>query len=104
MRDMVAQHLFLDLAQGGAHRADLRHDVDAVAITLDHARKAAHLAFDPFQPPERCSLGFCSHGLKYTPRGYKFQVCHTLTIIRTPKPHIITAPRRRGRCSIPSAA
>ena len=34
MGDVVLQNLFLDPAQRGAHRRDLRHDVDAVAILL----------------------------------------------------------------------
>ena len=33
-------------AQRGAHRGDLRHDVDAIALVLDHAGEPAHLAFD----------------------------------------------------------
>ena len=46
MGDMIAQDLFLDPAQRSAHRADLGDDVDAVALVLDHAGEAAHLALD----------------------------------------------------------
>ena len=34
-----------DLVEGGLDRADLREDVDAVAVLLDHAFHAANLAF-----------------------------------------------------------
>ena len=50
MRDVVAQDFLLDAAQRRAHRADLRDDVDAVAVVLDHAREAAHLALDAVEP------------------------------------------------------
>src|SRR5262245_61633041 len=69
MPDMVAQHLLLDLAQRGTHRADLGHDVDAVAILIDHAREPADLAFDPFQAFQRRGLGLLSHTSYIPPRG-----------------------------------
>jgi len=50
MRDVVAQDFFLDTAQRRAYRADLRHDVDAITVVLDHAGEPAHLAFDTAQP------------------------------------------------------
>ena len=56
MRHVIAQDFLLDPAQRRAHRADLRHDVDAVAVVLDHAGKPAHLAFDALQPLEGCRL------------------------------------------------
>ena len=40
MADVVAQDLLLDPPQRGAHRRNLRDDVDAVAVLLDHARRA----------------------------------------------------------------
>jgi hypothetical protein len=46
MRDVIPQDFFLGAAQGGTHRRDLRDDVDAVAILVDHARQAANLTFD----------------------------------------------------------
>ena len=36
---------------------ELGHDVDAIAVVLDHAREAAHLAFDAFQALEHRGLG-----------------------------------------------
>ena len=50
MRDMIAQHLFLDPPQRCTGGGDLRDDVDAIAIVFHHARETANLAFDPFQP------------------------------------------------------
>src|SRR5437763_13952359 len=47
MGDVVLQNLFLDPAQSGAHRRDLRGDVDAVAVFLDHFREATDLPIDP---------------------------------------------------------
>ena len=39
-----------DLVEGGLDRRDLGEDVDAVAVLLDHALDAAHLALDAPQP------------------------------------------------------
>jgi hypothetical protein len=47
MADMILQDLLLDPPQRGAHRRDLRDEVDAVAVTLDHAGDPAHLALNP---------------------------------------------------------
>src|SRR5579862_2877211 len=47
MRHMIGQNFFLGLAQGGPCRRELRDDVDAVAVILDHARQTAHLPLDP---------------------------------------------------------
>ena len=44
---VVVQDLLLDLVERRPHRAHLVDDVDAIAIFLDHAGNAAHLAFDP---------------------------------------------------------
>ncbi len=46
VRDVVAQHLFLDLAERGPYRRDLRDDVDTVPIVLDHAGNTPHLPLD----------------------------------------------------------
>lgn len=47
MGDVVLKDLLLDAPQRGADRGDLRHDVDAVAVLVDHLGEAADLAFDP---------------------------------------------------------
>lgn len=49
MADVVAQDVALNPAQRGGDRRDLRDDVDAITILVHHARKAAHLAFDPIE-------------------------------------------------------
>src|SRR3954447_4958327 len=46
-----------DLVQRGLHGADLGQDVDAVAVGLDHALDAAHLALDAPQALEELVLG-----------------------------------------------
>ena len=69
MRDVVAQDFLLDAAQRGAHRADLRDDVDAVALVLDHAGEAAHLALDAFEPSERWCLAVLGHAAYIPPGG-----------------------------------
>src|SRR5471030_2103174 len=52
MLEMVVEDLLLDLVEGGTHRPHLVDDVDAVAVFLDHAGNAAHLALDAAQPGE----------------------------------------------------
>jgi hypothetical protein len=49
MADMILQYLLLDPPQRSAYRRDLRDDVDAVAVTLDHAGDPAHLTLDPVE-------------------------------------------------------
>jgi len=44
--DMILQDLLLDAPQRRTHRRDLGEDVDAVAVTIDHAGDPAHLALD----------------------------------------------------------
>nr|BCF31651.1 hypothetical protein XF15B_07220 [Bradyrhizobium diazoefficiens] len=66
MGDVVLQDLLLDPAQRGAHRRDLRHDVDAVAVFLYHFRQAANLALDPAETfSDRC-LDVLAHAV-YVP-------------------------------------
>jgi hypothetical protein len=47
MADMILQDLLLDPPQRRTHRRDLRDDIDAIAVALDHASDSAHLALDP---------------------------------------------------------
>jgi P-type Cu+ transporter len=69
MRDVIAQDFLFHAAQRGADRADLRDDVDAVALVLNHASKAAHLPFDAIQSLERSRLAVLRHGHYIPPRG-----------------------------------
>ena len=48
--DVVVEELERDALERGLHGGDLREDVDAVAILLDHPLDPAHLALDPVQP------------------------------------------------------
>ena len=48
---VVLDHQALHGAQRGADGRGLRKHVDAVAVLLDHARHAAHLALEPREPP-----------------------------------------------------
>ncbi len=59
--DVIAHHLELDLFQRRAHGRDLGHDVDAVAILVDHADEAAHLALDPSEPLAAGCPGLIAH-------------------------------------------
>src|SRR4051812_29848889 len=73
MGDVVLQNLFLDPAQRGAHRRDLRDDIDAVAVLLDHFREAANLALDPAEAFSHRCLAVPVHEV-YIPlpgMGYK---------------------------------
>ena len=47
--DMILQNLLLDPPQRSAHRRDLREDVDAIAVALDHAGDSADLALDSIE-------------------------------------------------------
>ncbi len=69
MRDVIAQDFLLDAPQCRARRVYLRHNVDAVAVVLHHAGKAANLAFHPVEALEDGSLGMFVHGRYIPPRG-----------------------------------
>ena len=56
MRHMVTQNLFFNLVQRRADGIDLRQDLHAVAIFIDHAQQSADLAFDPFQTSDNGRL------------------------------------------------
>ena len=77
MRDMVTQDLFLGAAQCGADRGNLRHDVDAIALLLDHAGEAAHLAFDTIKAFERRQLAVLCHGRYVPPGGMRGKMSET---------------------------
>src|SRR5215469_3814545 len=63
MGHMVAQHLLLDAAQRHPHGGNLRDNVDAIAVILDHPGKAADLAFDAPEALEGGRLDLRAHGL-----------------------------------------
>src|SRR6202022_2016392 len=49
MRHVISEHLFLDAPERGTHGRDLRDDIDAIAVLVDHFGQAADLALDPAQ-------------------------------------------------------
>jgi P-type Cu+ transporter len=73
MADVIAQHFVLDAPQGSARRRDLRDDFDAVAVVLDHAREAPHLAFDAAKTLQTGEFIDLPHGLTHTLMGYRRQ-------------------------------
>jgi hypothetical protein len=50
MGNMIAQNFLFDPAQPCPHRRDLRDNVDAVPVVLDHFGEAAHLPLNPAEP------------------------------------------------------
>ena len=50
VRRMVGKNFLFGTPQRRANRRKLRHDIDAIAIVIDHAGKSAHLSLDPSQP------------------------------------------------------
>src|SRR5438045_9061313 len=63
---MISEHFFLDAAERGAHRRDLRDDIDAIAVLVDHFGQAANLALDPAQAFLAGCLDVFSH-MAYIP-------------------------------------
>src|ERR1043166_1725867 len=60
--DVIPQYLLLDAPERGADGGNLRHDVDAVAVLIDHLREAADLALDPAEAFLNGSLDVLAHG------------------------------------------
>src|SRR5262249_24197922 len=60
--DVVGQHLVLDALQRRADRLELGQHIDAVAVFVDHAGDAAHLALDAGQALAAGLLGRRLHG------------------------------------------
>ena len=50
MSNVLLQNLLFDAPQGSSYSRDLRNDVDAVAVFLNHAGNAAHLSLDASEP------------------------------------------------------
>ena len=43
MRDMILQHFGLDARERSAHGRELRHQLNAIAILVDHLREAVYI-------------------------------------------------------------
>jgi Cu+-exporting ATPase len=81
MGDVISQHFFLDAPERGAHRGNLRDDVDAVAVLIDHPGQAADLPLDPVEALLARCLDVFSHDL-YIPlqgMGYKWTAENSMT-------------------------
>jgi hypothetical protein len=63
MADVVPKNFLFDPSQCRTHGCNLRYDVDAVAIFLDHTRYSANLAFDSRKPFLARRLDVMSHGV-----------------------------------------
>jgi len=59
--DMIAQDLLLDAPQRRAYGRNLRDDIDAVSVFLDHAGKAANLALDAIEALQARRFGVLAH-------------------------------------------
>ena len=57
VRNVVVQHFFFHTTQGRPNRRDLCHDVDTIAVVLNHAGKATHLALDAVEAFKTRSFG-----------------------------------------------
>ena len=86
MRDVIAQHLLLDPAQRGADRGNLRDDVDAIAILLDHAGEPPHLAFDSLEPLQARRLDLAAHPQYIPPTGMCAQALPATEVVAMPSP------------------
>ena len=69
MADVIPQQFFLDPAQSGADCADLRDDIDAIAICIEHFGQPTHLAFDAVEPFPASGLDVSSHYFYIPPLG-----------------------------------
>jgi heavy metal translocating P-type ATPase len=74
MLQVITQDFLFDPVQGSTDRTNLIQHIDAVAVLLDHARHAAHLALDAAEAGELRLFRFLVHTLNYTRLGYKWQV------------------------------
>jgi len=73
MRHMVFQHFFFDPSECGPDRRDLRDDIDAIAVLIDHFGQAADLTLDAVEAFLAGCLDVFSHEV-YIPllgMGYK---------------------------------
>ena len=67
VRDMVGEDFLLRPSKRGSNSRNLRNDVDAIAVILNHAGEAPDLAFDPLQPLHHRCLGSRLHAAYIPP-------------------------------------
>lgn len=69
MRDVILQNSSLDLMKCRTGCADESEQVDAIAVILDHSKKATNLALDFLQPRGNFRLRSAVHNLTLPPQG-----------------------------------
>ncbi len=63
---VIAKDFLLDASQCGTHGGNLRYDIDAVAVLVNHSGKPAHLPFNSGQAFPGCILDVVAH-VEYIP-------------------------------------
>lgn len=61
MCNVIVQHFLLNTTQGGSDGRNLCHDIDAIAVFLDHSSEATYLAFDAVEAFETGGFGLFLH-------------------------------------------
>jgi len=63
MLQVIAEDFLFDFVQRGTDSTDLGQHIYAVAVLVDHARNATHLALDPAKPSSLGLFEFLVHVL-----------------------------------------
>src|SRR5260221_9156724 len=100
MRHAIPRHFFLDAPECCTNRRDLRDDIDAVAVLVDHFRQAADLAFDPAQAFLAGCLDVFSHSVYIPLQGMGCKMARWRTRWPWSKTQRQAAPLQR----VPAAA
>jgi hypothetical protein len=61
VRHVISENFLLNASQCRSDGSDLRDNVNAVAVFLDHSGQATYLTFDPVEAFRACSLDVRSH-------------------------------------------
>jgi ABC-2 type transport system ATP-binding protein len=101
--DVAVEQAERDLVKRRLHGVELGHDVDAVAILLDHLRDSPDLTLDPGQAVEQLLLACgvapwragCLHALDNTPLGYYCQAMGRDSTAAATRPPGTDAERQR---------
>jgi len=59
--DMIPENFLLHASQRRTYRGNLRYDIDAVTVLVDHSGKSAHLPFNSGQAFLGCFLDVVTH-------------------------------------------
>lgn len=61
VRNVVVQHLLFYATQSGTNCGNLCHDIDTVAVAIDHTGEPTDLAFNAIETFEAGSFGLFLH-------------------------------------------